>query len=156
MAALLRGMRGQAAPGAGLRVLWITPMRALAADTMKALEAPAADLLPGWTGALRTGDTGSAERARQTRKLPSVLVTTPESLTLLLSAADAQERFRQLDAVIVDEWHELLGSKRGVQTQLALARLRLWRPGLVVWGLSATIGNLQAAQDALLRWVHRR
>jgi ATP-dependent Lhr-like helicase len=150
MAALLRGMRGQSAPGAGLRVLWITPMRALAADTMKALEAPASTLLPGWTGGLRTGDTGSAERARQTRNLPSVLVTTPESLTLLLSAADAQTRFKHLDAVIVDEWHELLGSKRGVQTQLALARLRLWRPGLVVWGLSATIGNLQVAQDALL------
>lgn len=150
MAALLRGMRGQSAPGAGLRVLWITPMRALAADTMKALEAPASTLLPGWTGGLRTGDTGSAERARQTRNLPSVLVTTPESLTLLLSAADAHTRFKNLDAVIVDEWHELLGSKRGVQTQLALARLRLWRPELVVWGLSATIGNLQLAQDALL------
>ena len=150
MAALLRGMRGQSAPGAGLRVLWITPMRALAADTIKALEAPASTLLPGWTGGLRTGDTGSAERARQTRNLPSVLVTTPESLTLLLSAADAHTRFKNLDAVIVDEWHELLGSKRGVQTQLALARLRLWRPGLVVWGLSATIGNLQVAQDALL------
>ena len=150
MAALLRGMRGQSAPGAGLRVLWITPMRALAADTMKALQTPAASLLPGWTGGLRTGDTGSAERARQTRNLPSVLVTTPESLTLLLSAADAQTRFRHLDAVIVDEWHELLGSKRGVQTQLALARLRRWKPELVVWGLSATIGNLREAQDALL------
>lgn len=150
MAALLRGMRGQSAPGAGLRVLWITPMRALAADTMKALQTPAATLLPGWTGGLRTGDTGSAERARQTRNLPSVLVTTPESLTLLLSAADAQTRFKHLDAVIVDEWHELLGSKRGVQAQLALARLRLWRPALVVWGLSATIGNLREAQDALL------
>lgn len=150
LGALLRGMRGQAAPGKGARVLWITPMRALAADTMKALEAPAADLLPGWTGGLRTGDTGSAERARQVRSLPSVLVTTPESLTLLLSAADARERFRHLDAVIVDEWHELLGSKRGVQTQLALARLRLWRPELLVWGLSATIGNLRQAQDALL------
>jgi ATP-dependent Lhr-like helicase len=150
MGALLRGMRGQAAPGKGARVLWITPMRALAADTMKALQAPAADLLPGWTGGLRTGDTGSAERARQVRSLPSVLVTTPESLTLLLSAADARDRFRQLDAVIVDEWHELLGSKRGVQTQLALARLRLWRPELLVWGLSATIGNLRQAQDALL------
>jgi len=150
LGAMLRGMRGQAAPGKGARVLWITPMRALAADTMKALEAPAADLLPGWTGGLRTGDTGSAERARQVRSLPSVLVTTPESLTLLLSAADARERFRHLDALIVDEWHELLGSKRGVQTQLALARLRLWRPELLVWGLSATIGNLRQAQDALL------
>ncbi|MFS0753970.1 ligase-associated DNA damage response DEXH box helicase [Noviherbaspirillum sp. 1P10PC] len=150
MGALLRGMRGQASPGKGARVLWITPMRALAADTMKALQAPAADLLPGWTGGLRTGDTGSAERARQVRSLPSLLVTTPESLTLLLSAADARERFRHLDAVIVDEWHELLGSKRGVQTQLALARLRLWRPELLVWGLSATIGNLRQAQDALL------
>ncbi|MBK4735749.1 ligase-associated DNA damage response DEXH box helicase [Noviherbaspirillum pedocola] len=146
LGALLRGMRGQSAPGAGLRVLWITPMRALAADTLRALQAPARDLLPAWNGALRSGDTGSAERARQSKSLPQFLVTTPESLSLLLSMADAAERFARLDAVIVDEWHELLGSKRGVQTQLALARLLTWRPQLLVWGLSATIGNLQQAQ----------
>ena len=134
----------------GLRVLWITPMRALAADTVRALQGPAAELMPGWSIGARTGDTSPAERARQTRLLPSTLVTTPESLSLLLSKADALDQCKGLDMVIIDEWHELLGSKRGVQTQLALARLRRWRPELVVWGLSATLGNLQQAQDALL------
>ena len=134
----------------GLRVLWITPMRALAADTTRALEEPLPALMPSWSVGTRTGDTTSSERARQTKSLPQGLVTTPESLTLLLSKADAIDQFTSLDMLIVDEWHELMGSKRGVQTQLALARLRRWNPQLVVWGLSATLGNLQQAQDALL------
>ena len=82
--------------------------------------------------------------------LPTALITTPESLSLLLSQAQAKAQFAHLDMVIVDEWHELMGSKRGVQVQLALARLRHWRPQLVVWGLSATMGNLRQAQDVLL------
>lgn len=134
----------------GLRVLWITPMRALAADTLRALQAPLAELLPQWQAGMRTGDTTSGERARQMKSLPQALVTTPESLSLLLSQADAQQRFARLDAVIVDEWHELMGNKRGVQVQLALARLRRWRPGMVVWGLSATLGNLEQSLQALL------
>ncbi|WP_254427025.1 ligase-associated DNA damage response DEXH box helicase [Herbaspirillum sp. VT-16-41] len=134
----------------GLRILWIAPMRALAADTLRALQAPLADLLPHWQAGMRTGDTGSGERARQMKSLPQALVTTPESLSLLLSQADAHQRFSKLDAVIVDEWHELMGNKRGVQVQLALARLRRWRPGMVVWGLSATLGNLEQSQQALL------
>ncbi|MGV7209195.1 ligase-associated DNA damage response DEXH box helicase [Oxalobacteraceae bacterium A2-2] len=138
---------------AGLRVLWLTPMRALAADTLRALQQGAAGLaLPGqapWQVEIRTGDTGSAQRARQDKQLPEALVTTPESLTLMLSKADARSRFAQLDMVIVDEWHELMGNKRGVQTQLALARLRRWNPALVVWGLSATLGNLQQAMEVL-------
>lgn len=134
----------------GLRILWVTPMRALAADTARALGEPLAALLPEWTLGSRTGDTSGSERARQMRSLPSVLITTPESLSLLLSQPDAAARFDRLDAVVVDEWHELMGSKRGVQTQLALARLRRWRPTLMVWGLSATLGNLQQSKDALL------
>jgi len=137
-------------PTAGTKVLWITPMRALAADTVRALQTPAADLMPTWRLGARTGDTSSAERARQGRVAPSALVTTPESLSLMLSRPDAALQCLTLDMVIVDEWHELLGSKRGVQVQLALARLRQWRPELVVWGLSATLGNLKEAQDALL------
>jgi ATP-dependent Lhr-like helicase len=149
LAALLRG----ALPGprrSGLRVLWITPMRALAADTQRSMEAAAAELAPGWRIGGRTGDTSSAERARQARAWPTALVTTPESLSLMISHAQAATQFEGLDMVIVDEWHELLGSKRGVQVQLALARLRRWRPGLVVWGLSATMGNLRQAQDVLV------
>lgn len=135
---------------AGLRVLWITPMRALAADTQRALEDSAAELLPEWRIGARTGDTKASERARQTRSMPATLVTTPESLTLMLSNAASREQFRNLDMIIIDEWHELMGSKRGVQVQLALARLRRWRPELLVWGVSATMGNLDLARQVLL------
>lgn len=133
-----------------LQVLWITPMRALARDTARALQAPLDELALNWNIGVRSGDTTSAERARQTRRLPSTLVTTPESLTLLLTREQAAADFASLRLVVVDEWHELLGNKRGVQLQLALARLRRWHPGLVTWGLSATLGNLQHALDVLL------
>ena len=149
LAALQRGALSKGRMS-GLRVLWITPMRALAADTQRALEESAAALAPGWTVGARTGDTGSAERARQSRSWPSTLITTPESLSLLLSHAAAFEQFKHLDMIIIDEWHELMGSKRGVQVQLALARLRHWRPELVIWGVSATMGDLDLARQVLL------
>ena len=133
-----------------LRVLWITPLRALAADTAEALRAPLDELGIPWTLETRTGDTSAATRARQRRRLPTALVTTPESLSLLLARADAPSLFTDLRMVVIDEWHELMASKRGVQTELALARLRAWRPELRTWGLSATLGNLQDALDALL------
>ena len=139
---------GKTAPPAG--VLWITPMRALAADTHRALATPLADLAPAWTLGLRTGDTTSGERAKQDRRLPTVLVSTPESLTLLLTRADAAERLAGVHTVVVDEWHELVGNKRGVQVQLLLARLAQWNPRLLVWGLSATLGNLDGAMAMLL------
>jgi ATP-dependent Lhr-like helicase len=132
-----------------LRVLWLTPMRALAADTARALAEPLRDLAPGWTLGQRTGDTPSAERARQDRRFPTALVTTPESLSLMLSRENAREELQGVQYVVCDEWHELIGSKRGVQVQLALARLRQFNPGLVVWGLSATLGNLGEAMDVL-------
>jgi len=110
--------------GGGLRLVWVTPMRALAADTARALAAPLADLGLDWKVGVRTGDTDSAERTRQSQRLPEALVTTPESLSLLLARADARETLGGVAMVVVDEWHELIGSKRGVQTQLALARVR--------------------------------
>lgn len=125
-------------------------MRALAADTARALEAPLVDLDIPWSVGLRTGDTSSSERARQGRRLPTALITTPESLTLLQTRADAQSTFSTLKMVVVDEWHELIGNKRGVQLQLALARLRQWNPDLIVWGVSATLGNQQHAQEVLV------
>jgi ATP-dependent Lhr-like helicase len=143
----LRTRRAAAPP---LTVLWITPMRALAADTLRALVSPLPDLAPDWTSGLRTGDTASGERAAQDRRLPTLLVTTPESVSLLLARADAQERLRHVQLVVVDEWHELVGNKRGVQAQLALARLSGWNPALQVWGMSATLGNLREALDTLL------
>ena len=142
--------RPQSRQLAPIQVVWVTPMRALAADTARALQAPLDELQLPWSVGVRSGDTNSAERARQARRLPSVLITTPESLTLLLTRAQAHEDFATLQLVVVDEWHELLGNKRGVQLQLALARLRHWHPGLPTWGLSATLGNLQHALDVLL------
>jgi ATP-dependent Lhr-like helicase len=133
-----------------LTVLWITPMRALAADTERALNAPVNALNLDWSIGLRTGDTSSAERMRQSKRLPTGLITTPESLSLLLTRPDAAETFASLQMVVVDEWHELIGNKRGVQLQLALARLRRWQPQLITWGLSATLGNLQHTMDALV------
>src|SRR5687768_10238498 len=133
-----------------LRVLWITPLRALAADTEAALRAPTGDLDIHWTVETRTSDTSAAARSRQRRQLPTALVTTPESLTIMLSRDDAPDLFHDLRVVVVDEWHELMGTKRGVQTELALARLRRLRPSLRTWGLSATIGNLEDARTALL------
>jgi ATP-dependent Lhr-like helicase len=150
LGALLRADVAARVPDGGGRVLWVTPMRALAADTTRALAQALEALRPGWSVSARTSDTSSAERARQSRRLPEALVTTPESLTLLLTRADARAALSGVAAVVVDEWHELMGGKRGVQTQLALARLRTWNPGLVVWGLSATLGNLEQARDVLL------
>ena len=136
--------------GSGLQVLWITPMRALAADTTRALQLPLAELAPkGFDIGQRTGDTPSAERARQDRRLPGALVTTPESLSLMLTREKAAEELAGVHTVVIDEWHELIGNKRGVQVQLALARLRRWNRQLVVWGLSATLGNLDEAQATL-------
>jgi ATP-dependent Lhr-like helicase len=134
-----------------LTALWLTPMRALASDTTKALTEPLHDLLPAATIGQRTGDTSSAERARQDRRLPTVLVTTPESLSLLIARDNAPEILETVQYVVVDEWHELIGSKRGVQVQLALARLSRLNPQLIVWGLSATLGNLKEAMDVLCR-----
>jgi ATP-dependent helicase Lhr and Lhr-like helicase len=156
--------RKNAAPP--LTVLWITPMRALAADTLRALQQPL-DYLKGqvvdddgvihpvapsfaWTAGARSGDTASSERSAQNKRLPTVLVTTPESLSVMLSRADAREVLSSVKMVVVDEWHELLGNKRGVQLQLALARLRGWSAGLQVWGMSATLGNIDEAMHTLL------
>ena len=133
-----------------LRVLWITPLRALAADTEMALRAPVDALGLPWTIESRTGDTSQAKRARQRERLPTALVTTPESLSILLCRKDHAQLFANLRCVVVDEWHELLSTKRGVQVELGLARLRHLCPSLRTWGLSATLGNLDIAADTLL------
>ena len=133
----------------GPRVLWITPMRALAADTTLALQAAADGLGMGWTVEQRTGDTAASTKARQRKTWPPALVTTPESLSLMLALADSEAVLGGVQVLIVDEWHELLGNKRGTQLLLALARMRRFNPGLRVWGLSATLGNLTEACEAL-------
>ncbi len=134
----------------GCQILWLTPLRALAADTLRALREPLSELAPHLEAEARTGDTPAALRARLRKKLPHTLVTTPESLSLMLTHSDFSEKLAGLRCVIVDEWHELLGTKRGVQTELCLARLRAWFPSLRIWGLSATLGNLTEARLSLL------
>lgn len=141
-------------PRSGMQLLWITPLRALARDLEKALTEPLAALGSRWRVEQRTGDTSSSRRARQRAKPPEALITTPESLSVLLSHADSTAQLENVHTVIVDEWHEFLGTKRGVQLELALARLRVLaaRRGqaLRVWGLSATLPDLPAALATLL------
>jgi len=134
----------------GPRVLWVTPLRALAADTTQALAQVVTDLNLSWTVAMRTGDASARDRRLARQGKADVLVITPESLALLLSYADSSTRFRALRCVVVDEWHELLGNKRGVLLQLCLARLRRLAPNQRTWGLSATLGNLDEARAVLI------
>ncbi len=133
-----------------LQVLWVTPLRALASDTARALRAPIEGLGLDWQVGLRSGDANNRERRLAREGRVDVLVTTPESLALLLTYPDTLPRMRQLRCVVVDEWHELLGSKRGVLLQLNLAVLRDAAPEMQLWGLSATLGNLQQAREVLL------
>lgn len=136
----------------GLQLLWITPLRALATDIGRAMEKAIAEIGLEWTIGIRNGDTNTAERQKQKRKLPEVLIITPESLHLLLSTKDHASIFSTLQLIAVDEWHELLGSKRGVQTELAISRIIHCNTTKtpMVWGISATIGNLEEARDVLL------
>jgi ATP-dependent Lhr-like helicase len=146
-----RAPRPPALPlAAPLRALWITPMRALANDLVAGLQRPIEELGLNWEIGLRTGDATAAMRRRQRERMPTALVTTPVSLSLLLSYPEARTWFADLKVVVVDEWHELIGTKRGVQTELGLARLRMFNPSLRTWGLSATLGNLEEARDVLL------
>lgn len=133
-----------------LKVLWITPLRALAGDTEDSLRQPIDAMGLPWSLESRTGDTKASIKSRQLKRLPTALITTPESLSLMLSHEKLLPQLAGLEAIVVDEWHELLGTKRGVQTELCLARLRCLNPNLRTWGLSATLGNLDVALDVLL------
>ncbi|MCC6759908.1 MAG: DUF559 domain-containing protein [Chitinophagaceae bacterium] len=174
----------------GLQLLWITPLRALAKDLGRAMQEAINDIGLPWQVGIRNGDTDTSERARQKKQMPEVLIITPESLQLLLAMKGHLSFFTQLKVIAVDEWHELLGSKRGVQVELAiaylqgqyaaghlqqykddtlLAHLPLGRGRLLsaggegsyhlpttnhhplLWGISATIGNLDEAREVLLR-----
>ncbi len=134
----------------GLQLLWLTPLRALAKDIGRAMEEVIEQLGLQWKVAIRNGDTSTADRAKQKKQMPEVLIITPESLHLLLTQKGYPSYFTQLKIVAVDEWHELMGSKRGVQTELAISRLNGCSQNLQVWGISATIGNLEEAKKVLL------
>ena len=142
----------------GLQLLWITPLRALAKDIHRAMEEVIAGLGMSWKIGTRNGDTEISERQKQKRQMPEVLIITPESLHLFLASKDYADVFSNLKIIAVDEWHELLGSKRGVQVELAISRItglfntkfKTTNPALSIWGISATIGNLAQAKDVLL------
>ena len=133
----------------GLQLLWISPLRALAKDIGRAMEEVIEELGMNWKIGIRNGDTDMSERQKQKRQMPEVLIITPESLHLLLAQKHYPEVFKPLKLIAVDEWHEMLGSKRGVQVELAISRL-VGLNKLQVWGISATIGNLEQAKEVLL------
>jgi ATP-dependent helicase Lhr and Lhr-like helicase len=139
----------------GLQLLWITPLRALAKDIGRAMEEVIGELGMKWKIGIRNGDTEISERQKQNRQMPEVLIITPESLHLLLAQKNYPDFFQHLKIIAVDEWHELLGSKRGVQVELAISRtvncqLSIVDYQLALWGISATIGNLEEAKNVLL------
>lgn len=134
----------------GLKAIWITPLRSLSVEIKQAAERVLTDLDIPMTVGIRSGDTSSAERAKQKNKMPDLLITTPESLQLLLATKGYANTFKNCSSIVIDEWHELLGTKRGVQIELALSRLKTIAKNIRIWGISATIGNLQQAQEVLL------
>lgn len=136
----------------GLQLVWVTPLRALAKDIGRAMEEVINELDMQWKVGIRNGDTTISERQKQKRQVPEVLIITPESLHLLLAQKDYPSLFATLKIIAVDEWHELLGSKRGVQVELAISRIIGCKAqrALAVWGISATIGNLDQARDVLM------
>lgn len=133
----------------GLFAIWITPIRALAKEIELSANAAIAGMGAEALVGVRTGDTSSKERQAQKKNMPQILITTPESLHILFAQKKNASLFSNLRAVVIDEWHELLGSKRGVQVELALSRLRGMLPNVQVWGISATIGNMEEAMAVL-------
>ncbi|MGB1928971.1 MAG: ligase-associated DNA damage response DEXH box helicase [Mariniblastus sp.] len=133
-----------------IQVIWLTPLRALAADTLLALQEPVTDLGLPWLVERRTSDTSSSVKTKQKNRLPSCLITTPESLSILLSYPKTQSQFSSLKLIVLDEWHELMGTKRGVQAELGLSRLRSLSPNVRTWAVSATIGNVEQAMQTAI------
>ncbi len=134
----------------GLKMLWITPLRSLAKDIAKAMQEAIDEIGLDWEVGVRNGDTDPKVRQKQVRNMPDILVVTPESLHLLLAQKNNQRFFVPMHCIAVDEWHELLGSKRGVMVELAIAQLLYYVPKLKIWGITATIGNLDEALEVLI------
>ncbi len=148
--ALLEGLARGVTAKDGLQLVWITPIRALAKEILISSERAIEGLGMDWKVGMRTGDTKTSERTKQKKKPPQILITTPESLHLLIASKGYPKFFASLKSIIVDEWHELLGSKRGVQMELANSRLKSLNRNLKIWGISATIGNMEEGLDVLM------
>jgi ATP-dependent Lhr-like helicase len=140
----------------GLKLIWITPLRSLAKDLARAMTEVCTELELDWHVGVRNGDTAQSEKLKQKKQMPEVLIITPESMHLLLAQKNALDNFDSLVCIVADEWHELLGSKRGVMAELAISRIRALiaekHPErlLRIWGISATIGNMEQALEVLV------
>lgn len=134
----------------GVQLMWVTPIRALAKEIKLSAERAVSAMNLDWQVAIRSGDTTTAERKKQLKSPPEILIITPESIHVLLATKGHKKMCKNLQCIVIDEWHELIGSKRGVQVELALSRLLYLSQGMRIWGISATIGNLQEAIDVLL------
>lgn len=136
--------------GKGLKMIWITPLRSLSKDIAKAMQEAIDEIGLDWAVGVRNGDTDPKVRQQQVKNMPEILVATPESLHLLLGQKRHQRFFQDLQAIVIDEWHELLGSKRGVMVELGISQLRKYVPKIKIWGITATIGNLDEAMEVLI------
>jgi ATP-dependent Lhr-like helicase len=134
----------------GLKAIWITPLRSLSQEIAQTSQKFVDGIGLPFTVGIRSGDTSTKERAAQKKSMPDLLITTPESLHLLLATKDHVHLLKDCNAIVIDEWHELLGTKRGVQMELGLSRLASINKNLRIWGISATIGNLEQARQVLL------
>ena len=136
--------------GKGLKMIWITPLRSLSKDIAKAMQEAIDEIGLDWAVGVRNGDTDPKIRQQQVKNMPEILVATPESLHLLLGQKKHQRFFQDLQTIVIDEWHELLGSKRGVMVELGISQLKKYVPKLKIWGITATIGNLDEAMEVLI------
>jgi len=134
----------------GVQLIWITPIRALAKEIHQSAERAVQALGAEWEVGVRTGDSTQKVKQAQKKKLPQILITTPESIHVMLSNKGYAKLFKNLRAVVIDEWHELMGSKRAVQCELFLSKFRALQPELRTWGISATIGNMEESMEILM------
>lgn len=140
----------------GIKLLWVSPLRSLAKDLAKAMNTAVDDIGLDWTVEVRNGDTPTKKRREQERLMPDILITTPETLHLLFSQKKNSRWFKNINCIAVDEWHELLGSKRGVLTELAVSRILSISPKMQIWGITATIGNLEEAGKVLIPYQNKK
>lgn len=142
--------RGKAEASSGCQLIWITPIRALAKEIEQSAQRAIQGMGSDWRVEIRTGDTAQKIKQRQKKELPEILITTPESIHVMFTQKGHEKLFKNLKTVVLDEWHELMGSKRAVQCELFLSRFRALTPAMQTWGISATIGNMEESMDVLL------